>query len=93
MRRRNCLSATSNPPVGLAAARPIGDEEPMEPTPEKPSEPEPDAPSSNRGPIAALVVVLVLVVVGWMLTQALHKNGNIQDCVASGRTNCAPVGQ
>jgi len=65
----------------------------MEPTPEKPIEPEHDAPSSNRGPVAALVVVLVLVLVGWVLTQALHKNANIQDCVASGRTNCAPVAQ
>jgi hypothetical protein len=65
----------------------------MEPSPEQPVEPEPHEPASNRGPVAALVVVLVLVVVGWLLTQALHKNGNMQDCVASGRTNCAPVSQ
>ena len=65
----------------------------MESTPEKPPEPEHDAPSSNRGPVAALVVVLVLVVVGWVLTQALHKGGAMQDCVASGRTNCAPIAQ
>jgi len=66
----------------------------MEPSPELPPEPEPEHdPGSNRGPVAALVVVLVLVVVGWLLTQALHKNGNIQDCVASGRTNCAPISQ
>jgi hypothetical protein len=75
----------------------------MEPTPEASDksdagksdagEPEPPEPASNRGPVAALVVVLVLVVVGWLLTQALHKNGNLQDCVASGRTNCAPINQ
>jgi hypothetical protein len=64
----------------------------MEPSPDLTPAPAPDHdPGSNRGPVTALVVVLALVVVGWLLTQALHKNGNIQDCVASGRTNCAPV--
>jgi hypothetical protein len=61
----------------------------MEPTEERPTEPE--APASNRGPMAALLVVLVLVVLGFFLTQGLRKNSNIQDCVASGRTNCAPI--
>jgi len=61
----------------------------MEPQQHRPTEPEP--PASNRGPVAALVLVLVLVVLGFVLTQALRKNANIQDCVASGRTNCAPV--
>lgn len=79
------------PWVGLAQIHSIGDEGAMEPSPEQPVEPEPREPSSNRGPVAALVVVLVLVVVGWLLTQALHKNGDMQDCVASGRTNCAPI--
>ena len=63
----------------------------MEPTPEP--EIEPETPTSNRGPMAALVVVLVLVVLGFVLTQALRKNSGIQDCVASGRTNCAPINQ
>lgn len=65
----------------------------MEPTPENSPEPDLAAPSSNRGAVAALVVVLVLVVGGWFLTQALRKNSNIQDCVASGRANCAPINQ
>ena len=65
----------------------------MEPTPEPEIEPEPDTPTSNRGPMAALVVVLVLVVLGFVLTQALRKNSSIQDCVASGRTNCTPINQ
>ena len=66
----------------------------MEPTRDEPPEhgpPEHELLGSNRGPVAALVVVLLLVVVGFVLTQALRKNANIQDCVASGRTNCAPV--
>ncbi|HEV2673642.1 MAG TPA: hypothetical protein VGV37_03815 [Aliidongia sp.] len=63
----------------------------MEPTPEPPAEAEHDAPASNRGPMAALVVVLVLVILGFVVTQALRKNSSIQDCVASGRTNCAPI--
>ena len=81
-----------HPRVRLAEIHAIGDEESMEPTQDAP-EPERHEPSSNRGAVAALVVVLVLVVVGWLLTQALHKNGTIQDCVASGRTNCAPISQ
>ena len=64
----------------------------MEPTPDAP-EPEPHESSSNRGAVAALVVVLVLVLGCWFLTQGLRKNSNIQDCVASGRTNCAPINQ
>ena len=64
----------------------------MEPTPDRPVEDNP-GPTSNRGAVAALVVVLVLVVGGYFLTQALRKNSNIQDCVASGRTNCAPINQ
>ena len=67
----------------------------MEPQQDRPTEPdlppEYGAPASNRGPVAALVVVLVLVVLGFVLTQALRKNSSIQDCVASGRTNCAPI--
>ena len=67
----------------------------MEPSNERPEaarhDPDHPAPASNRGAIAALVVVLALVAVGWFLTQGLHKSGQMQDCVASGRTNCAPI--
>jgi len=39
----------------------------------------------------ALVVIVVVFAVGWYLTQALYSNARLEDCVLSGRTNCAPI--
>ncbi len=46
---------------------------------------------SNRGPMAALIVVVLLVLGGLWLQQHLRADNQIQDCVMSGRTNCAPI--
>ena len=46
---------------------------------------------SSRGPIVALVLVVVLVLGGLWLSQRLRTVSNLQDCVMAGRTNCAPV--
>jgi hypothetical protein len=46
---------------------------------------------SRRGPLIAMGAVVLLVVIGWFLTQALHNSGRLEDCLMSGRTNCAPV--
>ncbi len=48
---------------------------------------------SRRGPLIALLVVVVLAVGGIWLSRALHGTGKLQDCVMAGRNNCAPVGQ
>lgn len=58
------------------------------PDPEK--EDEPAGPP--RGALIALVVILVLVAGGLWLAHTLHGVGRLQDCVMSGRSNCAPVG-
>ena len=51
-----------------------------------------DNPNPNRrGPLIALGVVVLLFVVGWLLANALYSNGKMEDCLMSGRTNCAPV--
>ena len=51
-----------------------------------------DEPStSNRGPIVALVIVALLVIGGLWLMQHIRASARIQDCVMSGRTNCAPI--
>jgi hypothetical protein len=47
--------------------------------------------ASRRQSLIALVVVVVLLVVGWLLTRELYSNQKIEDCVLSGRTNCAPI--
>ena len=46
---------------------------------------------SNRGALIALAVVAALIVGGLLLSHVLGGAANVQDCVASGRTNCAPI--
>jgi hypothetical protein len=48
---------------------------------------------SRRGPMIALIVVVVLVIGGIYLTHVLSGVSKIQDCAMSGRSNCAPVGK
>jgi hypothetical protein len=54
-------------------------------------EPSPDGPPMGRGPLIALVVIVVLVVGGVWLAQHIRAANQVQDCVMAGRTNCAPV--
>jgi hypothetical protein len=51
---------------------------------------EPD-PASGRAMLAAAGVLVVLVGLGLWLSGVLGAANTIQDCVASGRTNCAPI--
>jgi hypothetical protein len=46
---------------------------------------------NQRGPLVALAVVVFLLVIGWIVTHELSASGNLQDCLMSGRTNCAPI--
>lgn len=46
---------------------------------------------NRRGPLIALGVVVLLFVVGWLLARTLYANGKLEDCLLSGRTNCAPI--
>jgi len=57
------------------------------------SEPRDDGPEpdSRRGAVMGLVLVLVLVVAGYFLLGALKRNADLEDCLMSGRRNCAPV--
>ena len=57
------------------------------------SEPREDnpGPDSRRGAVIGLIVVLALVVVGYFLMTALRDNANLEDCLMSGRHNCAPL--
>ncbi len=52
----------------------------------------PDDPEPRRtASLAALVVVLLLVIGGIWLQRHIRANSILQDCVMSGRNNCAPV--
>jgi hypothetical protein len=56
------------------------------------TEPDDDTPpQSNRGALAALGVVAVLILGGLWLMHVLGNASATQDCLASGRTNCAPI--
>jgi hypothetical protein len=50
-----------------------------------------DQKATQRRSMIALGVVVVLFVVGWILARELYANGQIEDCVMSGRTNCEPI--
>jgi len=41
----------------------------------------------------ALLVIVILFVIGWVLVHELYSSGRLEDCLLSGRTNCAPVQQ
>lgn len=51
-----------------------------------------DADGPNwRGIAAAVILLACLVGGGLWLAQALRGAARVQDCVAAGRSNCAPV--
>ena len=50
-----------------------------------------DDPPSRRGALIAFAVILLLVLGGLWLTGVLGSASRIQDCVMSGRSNCAPI--
>jgi hypothetical protein len=55
------------------------------------NEPDDDEHVSNRGALIALGVVVVLILGCLWLTHVLGGAASVQDCVAAGRSNCAPV--
>ena len=48
-------------------------------------------PDSRRLALIGLVLVLALVVAAYFLVNALRKNSDLEDCLMSGRRNCAPI--
>lgn len=49
------------------------------------------APGPPRGALVALLLVVVLMGGFLFIMHRLSEAGRLQDCVASGRTNCAPI--
>jgi len=48
-------------------------------------------PESRRAALIGLAVILALVVGGYFLVTALQRNAALEDCLMSGRRNCAPI--
>jgi hypothetical protein len=57
-----------------------------EPQPETPRVPDP-----RRAAVAGLLLTVLLVLGGVFLVHVLGRTAKLQDCVMSGRTNCAPI--
>ncbi len=55
------------------------------------SRPADDGAGAPRRPLVLLVVFVVLAVMGWFLIQNLWASSKLQDCMMSGRKNCAPI--
>ncbi len=51
----------------------------------------PQDDGSRRPAVIGLILVLVLVVAGYFLVSALRQNADLEDCLMSGRKNCAPI--
>jgi hypothetical protein len=47
--------------------------------------------SNRRRSMIALGVVVLLFIVGWILARELYADSKLEDCLMSGRTNCAPL--
>ncbi|HEY3352761.1 MAG TPA: hypothetical protein VGQ83_05905 [Polyangia bacterium] len=45
---------------------------------------------SNR-PLIALLVFVALAIVGWLILRTTREATRMEDCVMSGRRNCAPI--
>jgi len=54
------------------------------------SDDEPDAGSRRRALAGIVVIVLIIVAVVFVIGR-LRQSAQMQDCLASGRTNCAPI--
>jgi hypothetical protein len=52
---------------------------------------DPDDGGSRRGALIGLVITALLVVAGYYLMTVLRHQGQMEDCLMSGRSNCAPL--
>ncbi|HXP06649.1 MAG TPA: hypothetical protein VN808_21220 [Stellaceae bacterium] len=50
-----------------------------------------DGGDSRRGALIGLVITALIVVAGYFLMNALRNEGKVEDCLMSGRSNCAPL--
>ena len=46
---------------------------------------------NQRGPLIALAAIMLIVAAALLLVHELSASARLQDCVLSGRTNCAPI--
>lgn len=52
---------------------------------------DPPPPDPRRAGILSLLIIAALVLGGLFLVHLLRNASQLQDCILSGRTNCAPI--
>jgi hypothetical protein len=50
-----------------------------------------DGEGSRRGALIGLAITALIVVAGYFLMNALRDESKREDCLMSGRSNCAPL--
>ena len=50
-----------------------------------------DDEARRTGALMGLIVILLLAIAGIVLVRELGKNAHLEDCLMSGRHNCAPI--
>jgi hypothetical protein len=50
-----------------------------------------DHNGNQNGLLIGIAAVVILLLVGWFLVHELSASARLQDCLLSGRTNCAPI--
>lgn len=50
-----------------------------------------DGPNRRVAALVGLALMLLLVIAAVYLMQALHRESQLEDCLMSHRTNCAPI--
>jgi hypothetical protein len=52
---------------------------------------EDEADQRRSAALIGLIIILALAVAGVVLVRELRERSRIEDCLMSGRTNCAPI--
>jgi hypothetical protein len=50
-----------------------------------------DGGGNRRGALIGLLITALIVVAGYWLMTSLRNQGKVEDCLMSGRSNCAPI--
>ena len=50
-----------------------------------------DGGGNRRGAVIGLIITALLVIAGYYLMTVLRDQGKMEDCLMSGRSNCAPL--
>lgn len=53
--------------------------------------PDPQPPNDPRKAMLVLVIVAAIAAAAWLVAKRMMADFAIQDCVMSGRSNCAPI--